>query len=248
MYHVKFLTVICVCLFLTACGGGKSDAKKAVLSSLKDPDSAKFGKFTQIDDKYACFGVNARNSMGGYTGEQQAVLFNNGKEWSVLDIKEMGHEACIEVLKKVSADTSAKEERAKRLHEAMKLRFDVTKPEVVIDTKTGLMWAKNSKIAGRTMKREEAITWAQNLNYAGKNGWRLPSKEEWQEFTNFDSVNSEWLDSVSKFGFMNIEPGSFYWSSSSNPGSTNSVWIMRGGSVTDVHNESYNVWPVRAGK
>jgi hypothetical protein len=48
--------------------GQDSGAEKAVLASLRDPDSAKFGKFTLVGQDRACLTVNARNSVGGYTG------------------------------------------------------------------------------------------------------------------------------------------------------------------------------------
>lgn len=77
-------------------------AKKAVLSNLKDPDSAKFGKFSLAGTKGACLTVNAKNSMGGYTGDQQAYLLREGeKDWLVVTIdKTLNHEKCIEVLSK----------------------------------------------------------------------------------------------------------------------------------------------------
>lgn len=38
---------------------------------LKDPESAKFGKFSISDDgTAACGSVNAKNAFGGYTGER----------------------------------------------------------------------------------------------------------------------------------------------------------------------------------
>ncbi len=89
-------------LLLVACGGDESAAKKAVLGNLKDPDSAKFGKFSLAGAKGACLTVNAKNSMGGYTGDQQAYLLKDGeKGWIVIAIdKDLSHEKCIEVLSK----------------------------------------------------------------------------------------------------------------------------------------------------
>jgi hypothetical protein len=73
---------------------------------LKDPDSAKFGEFKIVDGtdgKYACQVVNAKNSMGGYTGDQIATLTKNDKgEWGVLDISEMSLDTCESVLKGVA--------------------------------------------------------------------------------------------------------------------------------------------------
>jgi len=78
-------------------------ARKATLNSLKDPDSAKFGKFTQVTQTTACLTVNARNAFGGYTGDQQAFLLKAENEWHVVAIeKDLGHSQCIEVMSKQS--------------------------------------------------------------------------------------------------------------------------------------------------
>lgn len=86
-------------VLLSACSGAESDTKKAVLGSLKDPDSAKFGKFTQIDERTGCLTVNARNSMGGYTGDQQAALIKVGDEWEFV-MSNVSHNDCIETIKR----------------------------------------------------------------------------------------------------------------------------------------------------
>jgi len=92
----NFLVTVGLSLLLSACGGAESDAKKAVLEALKDPDSAKFGEFTQVDEAHACLTVNARNSMGGYTGDQQALLTKDENGWKVDFITErLNHEECI---------------------------------------------------------------------------------------------------------------------------------------------------------
>lgn len=110
MGQTKFVAVVCGCLLLTACGGSESEARKAVLANLKDPDSAKFGKFTQMNEKSACLTVNARNSMGGYTGDQQASLikYSDSKGWEVLGIDKYSHETCIKIMTEVSQSSKHK--------------------------------------------------------------------------------------------------------------------------------------------
>ena len=93
-----FLLIV-VGSLVAACGGVESEAKKAVLGSLKDPDSAKFGKFTQVNEKSVCLTVNARNSLGGYTGDQQAMLTKFENAWEVISIKKLSHDMCIEIMK-----------------------------------------------------------------------------------------------------------------------------------------------------
>jgi hypothetical protein len=77
----------------------ESLARAAVLKALKDPDSAKFGKFTQVGN-YACLTVNARNSLGGYTGDQQAILVKITDEWRVAGIEKVAHSSCVEAIKR----------------------------------------------------------------------------------------------------------------------------------------------------
>lgn len=86
------LAAICCCLMLSACGD-ESAAKKATLGALKDPDSAKFGAFSQEGDS-ACLTVNARNSMGGYAGNQEATLEKISGIWEVIDLTDISHESC----------------------------------------------------------------------------------------------------------------------------------------------------------
>jgi hypothetical protein len=74
--------------------------KAAVLTSLKDPESARFGKFTLVTSEHACLTVNAKNGFGGYTGDQQAYAVKSAANgWQVLAIEgKLGHEQCIKIL------------------------------------------------------------------------------------------------------------------------------------------------------
>ena len=96
-------TIIVLSVLISACSNPESDAKNAVLNRLSDPDSAKFGEFTLVNEHGACLGVNARNKMGGYTGEQQAILIRGDKdrgnaEWEVTDFSKLSHENCIDAV------------------------------------------------------------------------------------------------------------------------------------------------------
>ena len=96
-------------LLLAACGGVEKEAKMAVLDRLKDPDSAKFGEYTQADENNACLTVNARNSMGGYVGKQQASLVRKDGKWLVIDIEDISHERCVNTM--VNALTAMRKDR-----------------------------------------------------------------------------------------------------------------------------------------
>lgn len=81
----------------------ESLARKSVLASLKDPDSARFGKFTLATANTSCLTVNARNAYGGYTGEQQALLAKLEGQWFVITIEEkINHAQCIDVAIKLN--------------------------------------------------------------------------------------------------------------------------------------------------
>ncbi|MDO8787692.1 MAG: hypothetical protein Q7J42_06445 [Sulfuritalea sp.] len=106
MVNRNVITVGICALLLVACGGDEAVAKKSVLGSLKDPDSAKFGKFVLAGNESAsgkqgaCLEVNAKNAMGGYTGAQQAQLFRakKGEEWQLFGIDAMDQAMCIELM------------------------------------------------------------------------------------------------------------------------------------------------------
>ena len=63
-------------------------ARESIRSILKDPYSAKFGKyqaFTYIENGYTktamCGFVNAKNSYGGYVGNEVFITRKLGKTW-----------------------------------------------------------------------------------------------------------------------------------------------------------------------
>ena len=104
---MKFAVIALMMISTSGCGPnqfneeGKMQA--AVLASLKDPDSAKFGKMTKVNESHACLTVNAKNAMGGYTGDQQAYLTEYKNKWEVLQINDdVGHEGCIQVMSKAN--------------------------------------------------------------------------------------------------------------------------------------------------
>lgn len=123
-------------------------------------------------------------------------------------------------------------------------------PLVYSDSQTGLMWAKNGNISGRIMNWYDAIQWVNNLNYAGYNDWRLPTKEELGDFGkrrgNYTTA-TEWYRN---YGFSNLR-SDVYWSSSSYADNKSQAWFGRiyGGDMNfDMKTDLCNVWPVRVGR
>lgn len=137
----NFTAICCLFLFLAGCGENEAvvaarkaeaeaqkkaaeaaaaikkdedDAKNALRARLKDPDSAKFGKFTIAGKlnggQTACLTYNARNSFGGYAGDQEAIMakFKDGENavWVAAMMgdeipgRALSHEKCIETLLK----------------------------------------------------------------------------------------------------------------------------------------------------
>lgn len=98
----KLVAIGFASLTLMACNSAERSAKREILDRLKDPDSARFGEFTESEDgTKACFGVNAKNTYGGYTGEQQVVLIKDSKtkEWDwVTEFETFSHEECVKYL------------------------------------------------------------------------------------------------------------------------------------------------------
>jgi hypothetical protein len=95
------LLVIGCGILVTACGQ-ESAAQKAVLSGLKDPDSAKFGKSSFIKNakgsSFACVTVNSKNSMGGYVGDKQALLMEVKDSWTVFGFEDISHDQCLSIV------------------------------------------------------------------------------------------------------------------------------------------------------
>lgn len=71
-----------------------------IILSLKDPESARFNsQIVIVDNKSACVEVNAKNTFGGYSGFQQAVLVNiKDVGWQVIKIADISRELCINTL------------------------------------------------------------------------------------------------------------------------------------------------------
>ena len=79
--------------------------RNAVLSALKDPESARFGREYQ-NGNFGCIEVNAKNAFGGYVGKKTAVVRKIGNGWVVFRIDETPFEIC-----KASADDVVEEKK-----------------------------------------------------------------------------------------------------------------------------------------
>lgn len=127
---------------------------------------------------------------------------------------------------------------------AVELRFDTQKEDVVIDTKTGLIWPRNANIAINPMDWTEAMNWAERLNYAGYDkGWRLPTKEELMAFLGI--MDRKTLAAK----FSNMQMYISYWTSTTADFNKDYAWCVLmlngGGAGHNIKAFKYYVWPVR---
>jgi hypothetical protein len=125
-----------------------------------------------------------------------------------------------------------------------------------IDTQSGLMWLTDGNIASKKMNWNEAMNWVKRLNYGGFRDWRLPTKEEFEQFVKRPGNNpANWFNTN---GFSNVQ-STYYWSSSKDPDvtdyfnndtSSNAYFVnMFDTKLSDYiscNNEFY-VWPIRDG-
>jgi hypothetical protein len=86
---------------------------------------------------------------------------------------------------------------------------------MVTDTETGLVWQK-SYVSDKTW--QQALSYCENLTYAGYSDWRLPNKNELTSLVNYEKYNP-----VSDFPDM---PSEDFWSSSTNVGKADKPWYV----------------------
>ena len=90
--------------------------------------------------------------------------------------------------------------------------------EVVIDTKRKLMWQDNIDARRLEGSWEATINHCKNLNFAGFDDWRLPSRMELISITDKTKANPAIQD-----GFKNVV-SDFYWSSSPDVSDSSRSW------------------------
>ena len=125
--------------------------------------------------------------------------------------------------------------------------------DVVTDSLTGLMWARNGNFTGN-----EYNPWKQALEdiasfnriggLCGYTDWRLPNVNELESLINAQEPNTaEWLNSQ---GFIGVQPD-FYWSSTAHAQFEEPAWVvsMVDGTVNNGANTNYRyAWQVRSGQ
>jgi hypothetical protein len=119
--------------------------------------------------------------------------------------------------------------------------------DMVQDTRTGLIWARNGNIAG-SMRWNDAMEWVKSLDIGGYRDWRLPTKEELVSLAKRGGGRP--YAGLNSIGFRSIE-SDWYWSSSPDVDHTYGAWLVgmaEGVAVKVPKGVSRYVWPVRAGQ
>ncbi len=96
---------------------------------------------------------------------------------------------------------------------------DATK-EIVLDTKTNLVWQDNSEAKTITKTWSEAISYCENLTFASYDDWRLPNINELKTI-----VDSSRYSPAIKSQFVNVA-SSYYWSSTTYASYTSYAWFV----------------------
>ena len=107
MINKRWAVLLAGSLLLQGCGGAESDAKLAVRDKLRDSDSAKFGQFSEVNERLACLTVNSKNGVGGYTGDQQALLRKVDGKWTFYSVVNATHESCVRSWPQIDRNMSA---------------------------------------------------------------------------------------------------------------------------------------------
>jgi hypothetical protein len=95
------------------------------------------------------------------------------------------------------------------------------KKEVVLDTKTNLMWQDNNETIGDNKKTwNEAITYCEGLSLGGFSDWYLPNYNELYYLADRSRYNPALSPK-----FVNVVSGS-YWSATTDASNTSNAWLV----------------------
>ncbi len=119
--------------------------------------------------------------------------------------------------------------------------------EVIVDTQTGLMWAKNGSLSEFPVTWNEAFTFVQELNdlkLFGYGDWKIPNRRELFSLISHQTINPSLPHS---HPFIHVFNG-YYWTSTSSARLPKQAWYIHLGGARvflGIKYSSYMVWPVR---
>ena len=115
----------------------------------------------------------------------------------------------------------------------------------VTDMRTGLVWLRN---AGSFYGNwDEAIRYCEELEFAGFNDWRMPTKQEFETLTIGVESNKPWDFMLEGLGFVNVNVSdACYWTSTVKTEKTRYSFAPKTGQIwDDAAYDSLRVIPVR---
>ncbi|MCK5504657.1 MAG: DUF1566 domain-containing protein [Thermodesulfovibrionia bacterium] len=122
----------------------------------------------------------------------------------------------------------------------------------MLDTDLNLMWLQDASLGGIFMTGYDAITWAETLEYAGYDDWRLPNTDYY--CTEFYCTNSEmghlyYIEEVTSSdpGLFDNVQSTWYWSRTEWSESEGVHWIFNfdNGYQFAFDTEAFYAWAVR---
>jgi len=119
--------------------------------------------------------------------------------------------------------------------------------DLIFDKETGLIWARDANLPGRTMTWQDAIDYCRGLTLGNRKGWRLPTVEELSSLAHSSQSNPAL---PSGHPFVNVQ-AYHYWSSTTYESRSDYAWYVGMSSGYVKYNPksyNYHVWPVRGGK
>ena len=105
--------------------------------------------------------------------------------------------------------------------------------DLVLDNKTGLIWARNANLAGESMVWEDAINYCrEKVTLGNLKGWRLPAKEELKSL-----VDPSQMFPVLPKGHPFINVKYTYWTSTEFKDYPDDAWYV------SIHHGVIDAWP-----
>jgi hypothetical protein len=119
----------------------------------------------------------------------------------------------------------------------------------ITDLSTGLMWLASDALI--TMEWKEALTWCENLDYAGFSDWYLPDVKELQSIADYSGVYPAFNDAYfTSTSFPTENPNYYFWTSTSAYFSTSDptyyyAWYVAFGFAIGGDGDSHGAGAVR---
>jgi len=123
--------------------------------------------------------------------------------------------------------------------------------KTITDRSSGLMWTKSD--SGRGFNWEDALDYAERLDVAGYNDWRLPNAKELQYIVDYtrspDTTNSPAINALFQLTAIKNEAGqkdyAYYWTSTTHMDGpkqySNAAYIAFGRAIGKMHGEVMDV-------